>query len=238
MLFRIIALCAAALVCAKAQDERRAVSPDGRIEFRIRIAPQEPGYLWRLAYDVSVAGKPVLERSYIGIELLYQEPLLGEKPGLISSQAGSGPGYHSIVANFIQEGSVGRMIDIEARVHNDGVAFRWIIPETSATENLAIADEAVEFRFAAGASALKGLPHAELLQLPLKVDSIEIAEIRPPNFPPVSLTRLDAATLVTRLAKLPKDPEVAYHGHSPYVGPWRVILLSPDRSWPKTLPLQ
>ncbi len=62
---------------AFALDDRTVSSPDGRIAFRVFVAPQEPGGLSRLAYQVLVEGKPVVETSYLGLDIENQEPLLG-----------------------------------------------------------------------------------------------------------------------------------------------------------------
>ena len=82
MLLRLTALLLTpALVAAFAQDERSVVSPDGRVEFRVLVAPQAPGYLFRLAYEVNVAGKPVIARSYLGLDLLNIEPCSAKRMG-------------------------------------------------------------------------------------------------------------------------------------------------------------
>lgn len=244
MLVRLIALFVApGLVCGLAQDERRVASPDGRVEFRVRVADQAPGELQRLAYDVSVAGKPVIERSYLGVELVNQEPLLGEKAGLIGSHAGSGSGYNSLTANFMQDGSLARLIDVEARVYNDGIAFRYVLPRTPQTADLLIADDYTEFRFT---SPLENPPQDQWAALPFVARlaagvQVGIEEVRPPGFPAAKLARADANTLMVRLPNLPNDVETAYHGHAPYACPWRVILVGPAAQgapWVRTLPLE
>src|ERR1700723_1894630 len=58
---------------AFALDDRTVTSPDGRIAFRVFVAPQEPGGLSRLAYQVLVQGKPVVETSYLGLDIENQE---------------------------------------------------------------------------------------------------------------------------------------------------------------------
>jgi alpha-glucosidase len=227
---------APALISGFAQDERRVSSPDGRVEFRIYNAPPEAsGYLFRLAYEVRIAGKPLIARSYLGLALLDIEPLLGEKDGLIGSKTGSGQGYNSLLAEYMQEGSLGDLIDVEVRAYNDGVAFRYVLPRSTPLENLKIADEASEFRFAAGKEALRGVAETDLQHLPFVTalpggGSVAILEVRAPEFPAMSLAKLDAGALVTRLPRMPNDAEVAFAGHTPFAGPWRVILLGTDRA--------
>lgn len=226
---------------AQDPDERRATSPDGRVEFRVGPAPQAPGYLSRLAYELYVDGRAVMARSYMGFDVLNQEPLLGEKAGLIGSQTGAGPGYRSVSAEYMQDGSLGHKITIEARVYNDGVAFRYVLPWSAPLADLLIADEVTEFHFAAGAAALKGVPETGEVALPYTADlprsPVEILETGVAGFPMASLARLNADTLVTRLPRLAGDAEVAYKGHAPWVGPWHVILLGKKTAqWVGTLP--
>jgi alpha-glucosidase len=241
-----VLLLAPALVAAFAQDERRVASPDGRVEFRVFLAPQAPDYLYRLAYDVNVQGKPLIVRSYLALDLLNQEPLLGENDGLIGSRTGSGTGYNSLVAEYMQNGSIGRLIDVEARVYNDGVAFRYVLPRSTPLIDLLIADEATEFRFPQGTDTPRGVGESGLQGLPFVAaipdgGSVAILEVRTSDFAAMSLARLDENTVVTRLKKLPNDPEVAFQGHTPFAGPWRVILFGTnsakmlDLAWLKSL---
>ena len=244
MVFRTgaLTLTAALAVCfaqAAKDDERRVTSPDGDVEFRVGVAPPEKdGNYYRLAYEISVAGKSVIARSYLSLDLLNIEPLLGEKDGLIGSKTGSGPGYNSLLAEYMQEGSLGDLIDIEARVYNDGVAFRYVLPKSTPLLDLNIANEVTEFRFAGGDAALRGFPQTGVKPLPFvtQADGTEIAilEVKPADFPAASLARLDGNTLVTRLPHKPNDIEVAYAGHTPFVGPWRVITFG-KAQWLQTL---
>jgi len=236
LFFRLTAfLLIPALVGAFAQDERQVSSPDGRVVFHVYMAPQAPGDLFRLAYDVTVEGRPVIARSYLGLDLLYIEPLLGEKDGLIGSKTGSGSGYNSLLAEYMQDGSLGDRIDIEARAYSDGVAFRYVLPKTTPLADLKIVDEVTEFRIAAAKEALRGLPETGNQTLPFITalpggGSVAVLEVRQPDFPAMSLARLDAGALVTRLARMPNDSELAFAGHTPFAGPWRVILFGTDRA--------
>ena len=127
----LAAACLAALLApaALAQDERRVASPDGKLEFRIFVTPQESG-LSRLAYEVAYTGKPILATSLLGLTIHNQEPLLGENDGLTGSRSGRETGrYNWLVAEYMQNGSIGRRINVEARVWNNGIAFRYVIPQ-------------------------------------------------------------------------------------------------------------
>ena len=213
---------------AYALDDRIVTSPDGRITFRVFVASQEPGGLSRLAYQVLIQGKPVIETSYLGLEIENQEPLLGENEGLTSSKTGSTSGYHSLTAEFIQNGSIGRRINVEVRVYNEGVAFRYVLPAQTPLAELLIDDEVTEFCFPQKADTPARVP------LPLIVPEngigwIAIAEVRSGQYPPASLAHLDANTLVTRLAHPPNKPDIAFEGTTPLTGPWRVLIFGLDK---------
>src|ERR1035438_8672931 len=95
--------------CALAQDERRVASPDGSLEFRIMVTQPEPGALARLAYQVWLRGKPLIQTSFLGMDIHDQEPVLGFNVGLMTSHTASQPGkYNSLIAEYMQNGSIGR----------------------------------------------------------------------------------------------------------------------------------
>lgn len=213
---------------AVALDDRTATSPDGRITFRVFVASQEPGGLSRLAYQVSVQGKPVIEMSYLGMEIENQEPLLGENDGLLSSKSDSAADYHTLTAEFMQNGSIGRRINVEARVYNDGVAFRYVLPRQTPLEELLLDDEVTEFRFPQKVDTPARVPLPLLVQEP-GVGWIGIAEVRSGAYPPASLAHLTASAFVTRLAHPANNPNIALEGTTPLTGPWRVVIIGTDK---------
>lgn len=133
---------------ALGQDERRVTSPNGQLDFRLFIATQGNSNLSRIAYEVSFQGKPLVNMSFMGLDIQDQEPLLGENVGLTSSTSTTSGKYNSLVAKYMQNGSLGRLINVEVRAYNDGVAFRYVIPPSTPLIELLIAEEATEFRIA------------------------------------------------------------------------------------------
>lgn len=165
------------LTCAAfAQDERRVTSPNGQIEFRLFIATEESNNLPRLAYEVFYRGRPLVKTSFMGLDIEVQEPLLGENVGLTSSSTAKSEKYNSLIAHYMQNGSLGRLIDVEARAYNDGVAFRYIIPPSTPLMEILIAEEATEFHFAS---------------------PVTITESKSKNYPPM---HVDQTTMQARLA--------------------------------------
>jgi hypothetical protein len=130
----------------RAQDERRVASPNGRTEFRIFVAQSPQGGLSRLAYEVLFQGKIAVKTSFLGVNIVNQEPILGENVGLMTSKTTDGPGYRGLLLDYMQNGSIGRRIDLEVRAYDDRVEFRYIIPRSTALDEILIEDELTEVR--------------------------------------------------------------------------------------------
>lgn len=232
-----------------AQDLRTVTSPDGRIVFRAFVTPQGPGLTDRLAYQVLYRDKVLVETSFLGFEIRDQT-LLGEKVGLTASETSTRRGYNSLIAEYLQNGSLGRRITLEIRAYNDGLAFRYIIPKSTPLDEILIENEDTEFRFAADAAALPWLllsdfeaspqqqshttlsriPADALIAVPLvleepKVAWVEIAEVGGKGFPKLYLNHPDGTALVSSLPPLPRDPHLALDASTPLTSSWRVLLI-------------
>ncbi len=213
----ILLLSAAVFPIAQAQDERRVTSPNGQIEFRLFVATQGNSNLPRIAYQVLFRGDPLLGTSFMGLDIYNQEPLLGENDGLTSSSSSKGSLYNSLTVKYMQNGSLGRLIDVEVRAYNDGVAFRYRIPPSTPLAELLIAEEATEFHFPeeAGSGPIFHLAGAW----------VTITESTPVRYPPMHLIRSDPATMPTRLARS-GDPNIAFEGATPLTCPWRIVAIN------------
>jgi len=214
---------------AHAQDVQRIVSPGGQLEFRLFTAMPQGAGLNTLAYQVWLRGKPLIDTSYLGWNIHFQEPLLGENVGLSSATALHGAGYNGLFADYLQNSSTGRRIQLEVRVWNDGVAFRYLLPKQWPLLDLLIEDEATEFRFARDSAverpALAPLPYIEKAE---DVGWVGIFESGMAGFPPMSLVRTGAHTMISHLPDKPGDPGVAFVGVTPWTSPWRTIVVGPD----------
>jgi len=215
---------------AHAQDEQRVVSPDGQLEFRLFTFMPENSGLNTLAYQVRLGGKLLIDTSGLGLDIHFQEPILGENVGLSTAKPLHDVAYNGLVADYLQTSSTGRRIELEVRVWNDGVAFRYIVPKQFPLLDLLIEDEATEFRFVhdavGGRPAHSPLPY---LEREPEVGWIGIFESRVAGFPPMSLTRTGDGSIVSHLPDQPDDPTVAFVGVTPWTGPWRMIVIGPDR---------
>ena len=225
---------AAASVLGQQLDTRRVVSPNGQMEFRIFVG-QPHGALWsRLGFQISYQDKPVLAPSWIGLDFRDQEPYLGENPGLMSSESGSNPAqhYNYLIAHYMQNGTLGRQIDVEARAYDDGIAFRYFIPRTNPVADFYLRDEATQFNFP-DPQVLDHLPKQPDFDLPfvVKESGVGWVAIESPasaKFPPTYLIR-SGDGMLTNLPRSRSDPTVAFTGATPLAWIWRVVLVGPDR---------
>lgn len=117
-----------------------------------------------LRYAVDFHGKRLLEPARLGLDLSGQ-PALG--PGMIlkSTQPESADDtytipvgktssvrdhYNGVRASY--EDASGRRLTVEARVFDDGIGFRYLIPEQQALKDVRIANELTEFVYAKDAA--------------------------------------------------------------------------------------
>jgi alpha-glucosidase len=222
----------------KAQDERRVASPNREFEFRVFVG-QPKGALWpRVGYQVFFRGKPLIATSWMGLDIRDQEPYLGENPGFITSETRSNDSshYNSLVAHYMQNGSLGRRLDIEIRAYDDAVAFRYILPRSTPLEEILIRDEATEFNFARP-GALGHLDAKPDYDLPFVLEEpgigwVAITAAGPESssgkYPRTYLIRSPGGML-TNLARSTKEPSVAFSGTTPLIWPWRVVMAGPDK---------
>ena len=188
----------------------------------------EPGRLSHLAYQVLLDGKFVLDTSYLGLNIHNQEPMLGENVGLTASKKSPGAGYNSLTAQYLQNGTVGRRLNVEVRAWDDGVAFRYVIPATAALNELLIEDELTEFSF------VKPVDAQGPVELPFVMEQpgtgwVGIYESAAGAYPRTNLVRSDPTTMITRLVQKDRVPRVAYDGKTPFTGPWRIVIAARDR---------
>jgi alpha-glucosidase len=127
-------------------------SPDGRI--LLTIAASEG-----LEYEVSFKSAPVIERSRMGITVdgtnLAQKASPGKPQRYRVNEAYPWHGVHARAVDRCEGIRIplkrdGVAYTLEARAHNDGVAFRFIVPGGDAEKR--VPDEATMFRIPAGST--------------------------------------------------------------------------------------
>jgi len=200
------------------QDLISVKSPNGQLEFRLFESRPEEGMLFHLGYQLHYRGKPLFDTSYIGINVRNQEPVLGENVGLTASRTEDHEGYRTLIAEYMQNGSIGRRIDLEVRVYDRTVAFRYNIPRTSALEEILIDGETTEFHLANPPAIMPTNAQLPVNLTVAGVGRISIAESGAPDYPR-SIVVAGPSILVTRLTR-------RFEGVTPLTLPWRIIALS------------
>ncbi len=213
-------------VGVKAQDLKTVKSPDGKLEFRIFVSSQEDTALFRLAYQLWYQGKILLDTSFMGFDIWEQEPLLGENVGLIGTSSASHPGYNTLSGRYMQNGSLGRALEVETRVYNTGVAFRYHLMRSMPMSDLYVSEETTEFAI--------GAPLPPVPSLPLRTERpgvgwMEIDEIPLKGFPKMNLARVTDTVLVSRLSRELGNQRYVLAGKTPMTGPWRIVGVSTTR---------
>ena len=220
-------LLALTILCpaAHATDDRAVKSPAGKLEFRLFTSLPEGSILNCLAYQVWRDGKPVLDTSYLGLDILFQEPLLGENVGLSADNPIHGPNYNGLWADYLQTSTTGRRIQFEVRVWNDGIAFRYIVPRSALLYDLAILEDTTQFRFAGDAPP--NLPATTAL--PFEHELIGGGWLGIFGAPPMELRRFDDHTLTVHLPGGVTEQKAALQAKTPWTGPWHVLVFADSR---------
>ena len=137
---------------AAAGAERAVRSPDGKIA--VTIHTDGP-----LGYSITVDGKPALLRSRLGLELA-DGVKLGEKSAVQGEKRSSADnhwvndfGKNRNVRDHYNELNVtlkegDRTFGVIARVYDDGVGLRMVLPKQPGMDSFVVTREATEFTFA------------------------------------------------------------------------------------------
>ena len=137
MLFLRVAFAVSLVSVAVAQNPLQVSSPNGQIVFALSAQGA-------LHYSVSFRGKPLFDESELGLDLQGQPPI-GPGSRFVNAQHSSTDEtytipvgktkevrdhYNSLLADF--SGDAGAKFAIEVRAFDDGVAFRYVVPEQAA----------------------------------------------------------------------------------------------------------
>jgi alpha-glucosidase len=154
------------------------------------------------------------------------------------------------------ESGAGVVWDLELRAYDDGVAFRYGIPEQDALSDFVLEDEATEFRLTGDPMVLfttaanfttshentyqrmpfSKLPEDTLIDLPLLAvwpggPSAALTEASLRNFAGMYLRRpagAESPLLRAIVSPHPSRPGAIVVGRAPHWSPWRVVLLADE----------
>jgi alpha-glucosidase len=143
-------------------------SPDQRLTIQfVTVAEKDSSSpAGKLVYSVTFRGKQLLDQSALALELEGQPPL-GGKVQIVESVPGKGSDdytllagkvsgvhdqYNSLLLRTAENDEPHRSLEIEVRAYNDGIAFRYVLPEQSAIKELRLKQEDTEFRISTDAT--------------------------------------------------------------------------------------
>jgi|SRR5579863_1117206 len=268
-------LASAAAACAliafgdQSSDLLTLSSPNGQIQFQLFLTQQPDLSLPynRLAYQVSFKGKLLMDTSFMGLDI-QDQPILGVNLGLVTSKtaavdqtytvpAGKATRirdhYNSLTAEYLQNGTLGRRINVEVRAYDDGVAFRYVVPWSNPLVDMSIVDEVTEFQFAKDAETypliledfrtryedqynritLSGIHSDSLIALPFLVEQpgvgwVAVTEADIDGYAGMYLKHEEGRIMTSTLPARADDPMLAVHTSAPMTCPWRVMLIASD----------
>ena len=162
-------------------------SPDQQLVMHFGIQPTKNASS-KLVYSLTFHGKQALDNSGLALELGDQPPL-GSDVRIVGSDAGEGvddytltnskvskvhDAYNSLAIHVQENGGQHRVMTIEARAYNGGIAFRYVLPAQDSMRDVQLRQEDTEFRLSMDATdwAL-ALPNyrssyeSEYVQLPM-----------------------------------------------------------------------
>ncbi len=219
----------------------------------------------KLTYSVKYRSKPLILPSGMALEIQDQENL-GPNVRIVQSRPGSVDETYSLphgkanpVRNVCQTlavdvaetGRQARKMTVEARAYDDGVAFRYVVPDQPSLHEVRLSGERTEFRLAKDGMTypmilngwrtshednyhivpLGGIHPDWLLETPFLAEIpgvawIAIAEADIDNYAGMALSRSGnpANSLFTRLAPSIDEPGIAVRAAAPVRSSWRVIL--------------
>jgi alpha-glucosidase len=249
------------------EDVVTVVSPNGRIVFRLFDGPPPTvdTQLPHLAYQVDYDGQRLIDTSYLGFEIFSQVPL-GQKLGLVrtfrdavdetywlpAGKANPVRNHHNeVIAQYLQNGSLGRMLTLEVRVFDDGVAFRYVVPPSPPLLEMQIENELTEFHFARDGETyplilrgfetayadeyqrrtLSGIHPEALIGLPFLVEQpgvawVAVTEADVKDYAGMFLMHTGGRRMQARLAPRVDGSGLAVLEKTPLVTPWRVLLIA------------
>lgn len=238
-------------------------SPDGRIELLINPGNDDnPGIRFSAVYD----GVQVLQDSPFTLSFKEMRGLgrnlkvTGTETKVVdeSWERVWGKSKHvrnycnELIIEFTENGESNRKFNMIFRVYNDGIAFRYYIPEQESISGFSLIKENTLFTFTGDhkiwaahwnnfitaqeeefrEEQLSDLKMNDILGTPLlvRVDTAIWAAVLEANLTDWAGMCLSAGpkqnSVITRLAPLPKEPDAAVKSTAPRFSPWRVIMLA------------
>jgi alpha-glucosidase len=250
--------CTLAALC-HASSPLSITSPDGYISIGFRLdhagTPQ-----WR----ASGPGGDILGWSSLGLTFLRGSPLTShftmvdssiiERDGtyelVIGKTKNARDHYRELRVRLQESIMPHRLLQLTFRAYDDGVAFRYTLPDQDPIKEFDIVQENTQFSFAGDMKAwafqintfissyeglylpttLDAIPDTGLVYLPLTMQrpdgvTLCLTEADLTDYAGMYLRGLPGTALQVALAPLPGRSPICVHGKTPFDSPWRVIMI-------------
>ncbi|GHT62458.1 alpha-glucosidase [Bacteroidia bacterium] len=237
----------------KTQQTQQLASPDGDIVVTFSLADEKPFYSVQkngveivkpssLGFllsngDSLCAGMNVIKTSTASLDETWQQPW-GEEISVRNH-------YNELKVELQETAGEKRLLNIVFRAFDDGIGFRYEFPEQPHLKDFEIADELTEFALANDddiwtqplfdrdyemlyrKTKISGI--ADTVSTPVTIETadgkyIEIHEADLVDFAKMNLYKTQNSTLKNDLT--PWSTGVKVYGKTPFVSPWRIIVLA------------
>jgi len=246
------------LITACSQKEIRISSPDNSIAYTFTLKNNVP------EYSISYKEKPVVVNAQLSLSFVEKgeyksglevaEPLFREGEEKYDLPVGKTRSVHDLYSEVAiplrERKGPHRKINLVVRAFNDGIAFRYEIPEQAEWSSFSLSEENTTFRFRGDPKLLALFlpnfttshegPYSSLLLSQVKEDTLMDVPVLF-EFPGSVFVCITEAALVdyagmylvkhngivtSRLSPLPGKSEIAVKSTLPHRSPWRVLMIS------------
>jgi alpha-glucosidase len=247
----------------------RVASPDGQITFILSDAPTSHAMDVKsddLRYSIDFHGKWLMDEGVLGLKLQGRPPIgpgmhkvnvhtdrHDETYAIPVGKTSSVRDHYNSAAIDLADGS-GRKLSVEVRAYDDGVAFRYVLPQQSGLQHVRIEHELTGFNYPKDATLYPlildgfqsswedeyqarqagGLHHDWLIGLPLLAQVpgagwVAITEAGIENYAGMYLRKGDGRfDLRAELSPRIDAPGIAVEADAPVTTPWRVLMIGDE----------
>ncbi len=260
----VLALLSSPRALVAAEGGAALESPDGQLKVTFRLDDRgAPGF------DVSYRDVPVASGT-LGLEFAGSGPLRENLKVVETRRASRDETYpipvgkassardrhQELIVTLEESASPGRRLDLAFRAFNDGVAFRYMIPEQAPLDEFTITDENTRLTFPGDPAAtllplqnyttpyewyydakpISEIAADTLVGMPLLLEHprgpwIAVTEANLTDYAGMYLSRVDGepGTLASKLSPLPgREDRAKVVGRAPFESPWRVLMIADD----------
>ena len=249
------------IACCDLSTPIELQSPDGKVAININF--DETG---SLSYSVLKDKKDVILPSNLAID--FEKGMFSKNLEIIGLEKNSVDEiyelvvgkdkearnhYNEVIIELSEKVETGRNLNLILRAYNDGVAFRYQIPESGGMDEFKILDEFSEFHFPDSNQCWALHLKSFNSNYESEFENISVNEIKPDTFIGLPLTvqienghfvliseanltdyagmylegkSENESTVVSRLSPLPDSSGVCIVGTAPHYSPWRVIMIA------------